>query len=366
MSCIDLTAIKKTRNQLLYLIYGDQVVYRREAKFSILTALSHAGDGELPSIRILTDRPQDYAGWPVETILLTQETLTLWQGGNGYHHRRKACAMAAGLQFAEKTLFVDTDTLFIRNPNLVFRHIQPGHYLMDRLEYHWQDVCKRPEYSKLGECLRDSGILPAAGFKLYNSGLCGVTDSDEPLLNASIQLIDEWTRGSFDVHTIEQIALSFAMRDSPVREARKYVYHYFAEKRFFHEMHAFFFAQHGEQFSEDLVQWCRDVPRIKPYPSAWQRLKIKWKVRHQKGAMKKVGRDLLYGSAAPEDPYYAACRHEWWESASREILRWDRDRQKALLNTHRNGWPQQLPRPEKTEDEQVILAYLKKRILKQG
>ncbi|MHC8366232.1 hypothetical protein ACYZT9_10210 [Pseudomonas sp. ZT5P21] len=368
MSCTEslATPFEKTRHQLLYLVYGNQDVYRREAKFSILTALSHAKNGKLPSIRILTDRPQDYAGWPVETVTLPQETLTLWQGENGYHHRRKACAIAAGLKLAEKTLFVDTDTLFTSDPNQIFKQIKPGHYLMDRFEYHWRDVCERHDYLKLGECLRTHGVTPDHGFKLYNSGLCGVTDGDAPLLEASIRSIDEWTRGSFDIHTIEQIALSFAMRDKPVREARKYVYHYFAEKRFFHEMQALFFSRHGEQFSPDLVEWCRDVPRVKPYPSAWKRLKIKWKLRNQNGALRKVGRDLLYGSAAPDNPYYAACRHEWWECASREILRWDHDRQKALVGAHQNGWPKQLARPEKPGDEQIIMKYLKKRIAAAG
>lgn len=353
--------VKKTRHQLLYLIYGNQDVYRREAKFSILTALSHARNGNLPSIRILTDRPQDYAGWPVETVLLTQDTLTLWQGENGYHHRRKACAIAEGLKFAEKTLFVDTDTLFTSDPNLAFKHILPGHYLMDRFEYDWQTVCERADYVKLGVCLRAHGVTADNGFKLYNSGLCGVTDRDSALLATSIGFIDAWTRDGFDIHTIEQIALSFAMRDRPVKEARKYVYHYFAEKRFFHAMQAYFFSQHGEQFSRDLVDLCRDVPRVKPFPSAWQRLKIKWKLRHQSGVMRKVGRDLLYGSAAPDHPYYTACRHEWWECASREILRWDRSRQKKLLEAQQ-GWPAQLPKPEKPEDERIIMKYLKKRV----
>lgn len=364
MSCTDTlaTPVQKTRHQLLYLVYGNQDVYRREAKFSILTALSQAKDRHLPSIRVLTDRPQDYAGWPVETIILTEQTQTEWQGENGYHHRRKACAIAEGLKFAEKTLFVDTDTLFTRDPNRIFDQIKPGHYVMDRFEYHWSYVCKRQDYLKLGECLRAHGITADKGFKLYNSGLCGVTDSDGPLLETSIGLIDEWTRGSFDIHTIEQIALSFAMRDKPVREARKYVYHYFADKRFFHQMQGFFFSQHGEAFSQDLVEWCRDVPQVKPYPSAWQRLKIKWTLRHQKGTLKKVSRDLLYGSAAPDHPYYAACRHEWWESASREILRWDNARQKALLGADQKGWPKQLPKPQKREDAPIIMAYLKNRI----
>ncbi|MCF4997677.1 hypothetical protein GIW70_08050 [Pseudomonas syringae] len=362
MSCIDslATPVKKARHQLLYLIYGNQDVYRREAKFSILTALSQAKTGERPVIRILTDRPQDYAGWPVETVLLDDATLIRWQGVHGYHHRRKACAIAAGLQLAEKTLFVDTDTLFTSDPDTLFKHISPGQSVMDRFEYQWSDVYQRPEYLKLGRDLSVHGVTPTNGFKLYNSGLCGVTDKDSALFDESIRLIDECTVDGFDIHTIEQIALSFAMRERRVFEARKHVYHFFAEKRFFHAMQAYFFSRHGETFSQRLVDLCHDVPRVKPFPSAWQRLKIKWKLRNQSGVMRKVGRDLLYGSAAPEDPYYSVCRHEWWECASREILRWDESRQKKLLDQSR--WPKQLPRPGKPEDEKIIMNYLKKRV----
>lgn len=363
MSCIDslATPLKKVRHQLLYLIYGNQDVYRREAKFSILTVLSQAQNGQRPAIRILTDRPQDYAGWPVDTVLLDEATLTRWQGKHGYHHRRKACAIAAGMQLAEKTLFVDTDTLFTSHPNRLFDLIEPNRSVMDRFEYEWKDVHERSDYLKLGRDLSVHGVTPDNGFKLYNSGLCGVTENDAALFEESIRLIDEWTMGGFEIHTIEQIALSYAMRHRPVAEARKYVYHYFAEKRFFHAMQTYFFSQHGEVFSQRLVDLCSNVPRVKPFPSAWQRLKIKWKLRNQNGAMRKVGRDLLYGSAAPEGPYYSACRHEWWECASREILRWDESRQKKLLNQSR--WPKQLPRPDKPEDEKIIMNYLKKRVL---
>lgn len=102
---------------------------------SILTALAHGNPSTLPSIRILTDRPEDYLGWPVETLALSPQLLSEWQGNNGYIHRRKACAIASGLKLAEKTLFVDTDTLFFADPDLLFKQIEPGQYLMDRLEY---------------------------------------------------------------------------------------------------------------------------------------------------------------------------------------------------------------------------------------
>ncbi|NWL21739.1 hypothetical protein [Pseudomonas umsongensis] len=357
-----LPPLEKTPHQLLYLIYGNQDVYRREAKFSMLTALSQLKRGESLCIRVMTDRPEDYAGWPVDTIALGEQTMTQWQGENGYHHRRKACAIAQGLKLAHKTLFVDTDTLFLESPHRIFERIAPGRYVMDRFEYDWSYVCERPDYVKLGRCLQAHGISANNSFKLYNSGLCGVTDGDTRLLDESIRLIDEWTRDSFDIHTIEQIALSFAMRNQPVQEAKKFVYHYFAEKRFFHAMQKHFFSRHGEQFRAELPALCTEVPRCKPVPSPWQRLRIKWKLRNKRKSVKKVGRDLLYGSAAPEHPYYEVCRHEWWESASREILRWDEDKQKRFFGTDKGRWPKHLPRPAKSSDEQTIIAYLRERM----
>jgi hypothetical protein len=357
-----LNLLEKKPHQLLYLIYGNQDIYRHEAKFSILTALAQLKQGESLCIRVMTDRPQDYAGWPVDTIPLSDETMAQWQGENGYHHRRKACAIAHGLKLADKTLFVDTDTLFLDSPHRVFEFIKPGCHVMDRFEYDWSYVCERADYVKLGRCLQRYGISSTNSFKLYNSGLCGVTNSDTPLLDESIRLIDEWTQDSFDIHTIEQIALSFAMRDRPVREAKKFIYHYFADKRFFHSMQNHFFGRHGEQFRPELLLLCTEVPRRKPVPAPWQRLRIKWKLRNYTKSMKKVGRDLLYGSAAPEHPYYNVCRHEWWESASREILRWDEAKQKRFFGTEKGHWPKHLPRPAKSTDEETILAYLRKRI----
>jgi len=357
-----LTPLEKTPHQLLYLIYGNQDVYRREAKFSMLTALAQLKRGESLCIRVMTDRPEDYAGWPVDTIALSEQTLAQWQGENGYHHRRKACAIAQGLKLAHKTLFVDTDTLFLESPHRVFEKIGPGRYVMDRFEYDWSYVCERPDYVKLGRCLQAHGISSNNSFKLYNSGLCGVTDGDTPLLEESIRLIDEWTQGSFDIHTIEQIALSFAMRNQPVQQAKKFVYHYFAEKRFFHAMQKHFFSRHGEPFRPELPTLCTEVPRCKPVPSPWQRLRIKWQLRNKHKSVKKVGRDLLYGSAAPDHPYYEVCRHEWWESASREILRWEEDQQKRFFGTEKGRWPKHLPRPTKSSDEQTIIAYLRERM----
>lgn len=94
----------------------------------------------------------------------------------------------------------------------MFELIGPGQYVMDEFEYDWSYVCKRADYLKLGKHLQRHGISSSNSFKLYNSGLCGVRSSDTPLLETSIRLIEEWTTGAFEIHTIEQVAISFAMR----------------------------------------------------------------------------------------------------------------------------------------------------------
>lgn len=365
MTCIAVPAphtLVKTPEQLLYLVYGNNEVYRREVKFSILTALSQLNNGESLCIRIMTDRPQDYSGWPVDTVALSEETLHQWQGQNGYHHRRKACAMASGLKLAEKTLFADTDTLFLKSPHRLLKLISPENYLMDSFEYHWQQVSTRQTYLKLGTCLQLYGIKPDSDFKLYNSGLCGLTDGDTPLLEKSIGFIDEWTQDAFDIHTIEQIALSFAMRDKSVQETKNYVYHYFAKKRYFHAMQAYFFALYGEDYRSELISLSREVPRHVPQPSLWKQLQIKWRLRKLGAELKRIARDLHYGSELSDNPYHSACRHEWWKNAAREIGRWDSQKQQRMLNLDKGSWPKILPKPVRQKDQQAILSFLREQL----
>nr|WP_256583428.1 hypothetical protein [Pseudomonas sp. Irchel 3F3] len=83
------------KQQLIYLLYGERRIYQLEAKLSILTAVARCKPAELPVIRVLTDQPQAFVGWPVEVITLDEQTLQAWTGDGGYTHRRKACAIDA-------------------------------------------------------------------------------------------------------------------------------------------------------------------------------------------------------------------------------------------------------------------------------
>lgn len=354
--------IKKVPAQLLYLVYGGKDVYRREAKFSILTARARCKNPDDLIIRVFTDKPEDFDGWPVEVLPLSEATLTQWQGNNGYYHRRKACAIAAGLELAEKTLFVDTDTLFESDPQRLFERVSPHHYLVDEIEFLWSEVRSRPEFVKLDSYLRSTGQSVPSDQHLFNSGVCGLMAGDGALMKASIALIDEWTAHISDLHTLEQIALSFALRDRKVAETRSSIYHYFSDKDFFHAMQAVFFERHGEFYRPELLTLQREVPRRRPMPSMLQRLRIKLHLSRQDKDLQKVGRDLLYGSGTADTAYVKACRQVWWEQGLRQIQRRGMTAQPDVKALARGKWPASLPKPGNSEVEKSLRSYLQRRL----
>ena len=124
-------------HQLLYLLYGDKEVYRLEARFSILSALRHRKNPADFTITLMTDQPEAFDGWPITVLSLSEETLGIWQGAGGYSHRRKACAIQAGVMLAGKTIFIDTDTVFFKDPALLFKRVTDDQFLMDEFELSW-------------------------------------------------------------------------------------------------------------------------------------------------------------------------------------------------------------------------------------
>ncbi|ANI17174.1 MULTISPECIES: hypothetical protein [Pseudomonas] len=324
--------------QLIYLLYGDRKLYEFEAKFSILTALARRRSDSGPVIRVLTERPAAFDGWPVEVVKLDAATLQAWTGPSGYNHRRKACAIAAAAQWADKTVFIDTDTFFLCDPDALFEKVGPQRYLVDTFEWTWKDALRRPDYAMFTAGIVESGQQPGDAFRFYNSGLCGLSRDDAHLMERVIQRIDDWSRFTSGLHTIEQIALSFELDGRQVSEGRGQIEHYFAHKEYFHAMLGVFFERYGEAFDPALLTLCEEVPRERPMPSPFERLRIKWRLKGVSPALKKAARKLLYGSAMQGDDYVRACKWAWWSAAISDL------REVGLFDLT-GAWPQEVPSP---------------------
>lgn len=306
-------------NHLLYLLYGEKEAYRHEAKFSVLSALRHRKDPESFSITVMTDRPQAFDGWPVTVIALDAETLGSWVGSGGYNHRQKACAIKAGVQLAEKTIFIDTDTVFLKDPAELFHRVSDDQFLMDEFEWTWGEGSKRPEYHAFARELADKNESPAPALKLYNSGICGMTRANSGLMDDAIGLIDEWVHHGRRLFTIEQIAVSFLLDGKKVVEASDCIHHYFSVKPFYHAMNKVFFDKYGEDYRDELPGLSHSVPARLPKNTLADRLRLKWKLKGKAANSRKVAKFYLLGKKGSHCVYLNACRELWWEKAIREI-----------------------------------------------
>lgn len=317
-------------NQLLYLVYGEKHEYLIEAKFSILSALNQRAEPDSFSIAVMTDQPDHFQGWPVDIYPLDAAKLALWMGQGDYVHRRKACAIREGLQYARKSIFVDTDTVFIKDPALLFERVAKGRFLMDQLEFKWAEASRRREYSGLKEQLKSENASPPSDLRLYNSGICGMTSADVGLMDDVISKIDEWAHHHKQLHTMEQIAVSFVLGGNQVSEAKDCVEHYFSKKPYFHAMHQLFFTRHGEAFHDGLPALSAEVPSTLPAVGIVARLKIKWRLMRLNRDLKKAGHYYLLGKQNSRCAYEGMCRRVWLSKAHQNLSERDARRLATL------------------------------------
>ncbi|NIF30357.1 hypothetical protein F3J44_28895 [Pantoea sp. Tr-811] len=338
--------------QLIYLLYGERRIYQLEAKLSILTALARSAPGEVPSIRVLTDVPQAFEGWPVEVVELDAGLLDAWTGNGGYLHRRKACAIAHAAAWAQKTIFIDTDTVFLQAPQKLFHQVDGGQFLVDEIEMSWAEASGSSYYAGFTQGLARAGEAPADDLQLCNSGVLGFALENAAVADRAVQRIDAWAPYTAALHTIEQIAFSFELHGARINQARGLISHYYAMKPFIHAILEIFFTRHGDRFDPSLLPLALQVPVQRPQPSWLDRLSAKWSLTRVPPHLRGIGRKLLYGSFIGNDEYQRACKVIWWRSAIDDMRRlggfdWS------------NGWPQGLPRLRE-RDEQAITALARK------
>ena len=308
-------------HQLLYLLYGNNAVYRQEAKFSILSALRQQRVPASFTITVMTDQPHAFEGWPVTVIALDAETLAHWQGVHGYTHRRKACAIAEGVKLADKTIFVDTDTVFFKDPAQLFSRVTEQQYLMDQFEWTWAEAKHRPDYVAFAHDLTTKGTAPDDCMKLYNSGICGIVRSNGGIMDGVIERIDAWKDHYCKLHTIEQIAVSFAMGQSRVVTAHDCINHYYAKKRYYHAMNRGFFDKHGEQYHPALPRLSARVPVFFPEPSLLAKIKALPRLLRVEKPFKAAAKLIIQGLTLPLAPDLRPhCQRALWHRSIELLL----------------------------------------------
>lgn len=221
-------------NSLIYLSHG-LAELRAEAFYSLLSYYKVA---TIPvQILIYTDAPaafEQVLGARPEIIYpaVTAEQWQEWRGSSNKVLMLKIGVLThAATQYPGHLLFVDTDTIWQRDPTPLFTLISQGHLIMHVLEERMStgNVLSRKVYKHLKGRVFTAGnhqIRLTPETLLYNSGVLGLSSSMASELPAITSLADQFF-AAYNKHIMEQLAFSiYFYLSGPVSEAAPYVLHY--------------------------------------------------------------------------------------------------------------------------------------------
>ncbi|WP_339493214.1 hypothetical protein [Pseudomonas sp. EA_35y_Pfl1_P108] len=326
------TASSTPRPQLVYLVFGAET-YHQEAVFSIASALSHLGGAkDMPlDIQVFSDNPAPYVGLPVQVHALDEATRKQWSEPHGYHFRTKHVLLRHVLETAEQALLIDTDTFFHDSPMALFERVAPGTLLCNAFQAKYGDNRESVLYKAQANYLADKGVADDDMW-LLNSGVMGLTRQDAPLLDHSIELMDELFPMAHGAYTLEEFCLSVAAyRKVNVRQCPDLIHHYWSRKQLFRAKVLAWVAKHGAApTSAVALADTRKVSAHLPRPPRLQRMVYKLIALALPKRKQQFIREILYGCYEHENEFDQACGTVWWDKARQN----QEERQKCPVDAH--------------------------------
>ncbi len=119
------------RKVVLYIVYGEDQTYYDGAIFSFLTLRNWIIDSNQIEAYVLTEMPEKFSGYPINTLLFSDRQKKEWSLNGKYNFRIKNRGLAfvmdeLKLKESDRILFFDTDTYFKKSPLPLFELIQPN------------------------------------------------------------------------------------------------------------------------------------------------------------------------------------------------------------------------------------------------
>lgn len=215
---------------LVYLLYGNAPTYQAELTYSVLSALRQAR-GETPRIVLYCDAVGARPDLPVETVILSEQTLNDWSMQGAYGHKVKLHVVGDALtRFGSKVCFVDTDTEFRKSPTLLFQRIARRESLMNACDgllgemSQWSEMLDLTAATDLAQMVRPDA-------RMLNSGLIGVHVAQLGAIQDAIATAERLYRIK-PVFNVEQFAVGHHLSQAGhVSFAEDVIEHYWGYRR---------------------------------------------------------------------------------------------------------------------------------------
>jgi hypothetical protein len=272
---------KDNQTIIVYLVYGHEKVFR-QAAFSILSLYNQV-DKRLDDLQIVVytdneDLLRKYVdGFCVVIERLSTELLATWKGESNFNHRTKICMLKDCLsKYNSKTLYLDTDTVFLQSPFNIVGEISRETIVMHKNEF---DLYEAGGYEDINWLLmrrllkNNSFDLNGSTFqidfsvRMWNSGVIGISPENCYLLENALSLCDQFYKKE-KVFLAEQFAFSYIFQiNRRLIESDDCIFHYWSQKGLF--------DQHLEVFFKTNGQYSLAVRRgkVQEFMNSWSTLK---------------------------------------------------------------------------------------------
>ncbi len=254
---------------LLFQIYGNNQVYQLELTYSVLSAYEfiRSNNSDIHMV-LICDPPNQRQDLPVENIVISPEQLLNWQLGGRYNHGMQVYAFEHVLKhFNAPVVMVDTDTIFINHPEILFERVSKGRSLLNAKEMPLKNLPEWPEWERIiaksgGEISR---IPISKDTIMYNIGVLGLDPSDISIIN-DVESIMKTILDESSVFTANQLAYSMVLaKQTQVSVCEDVVQHYWSENR------AYYRYQFARMFASVasgsyLESYDMELPRLEKRP----------------------------------------------------------------------------------------------------
>lgn len=281
-------------NQIVYLLYGTDPVYRQELSYSILSVLNRIGhDQRRIRIVVFTDPDNQQPSLPVDYVPISAEDQKRWTFDGRWDHAAKVFCLGQALeQFGGKVILADTDTIFCADPAGLFDSIGPGRALMHENEGPLARSDQQAEWAglltRVGGAV--NGYRMSMQSDLCNSGIVGLDHADRALTNDIVGILQTLIERD-PVFTIEQFSTSTVLNaKTRVGFAGNRVTHYWnGPRRYYRYQMARMFPKDPAALADRMagpLPPLRDVPPTRLSDVVATRIRQMWR-----------GADAAYGHA---------------------------------------------------------------------
>lgn len=198
-----------------YVAFGQDEIFAFGALFSALRLL-HYCPGAI--IKVLTDRPHIFDGYPIETIGLTPERMAEMSFGGRYKFGIKAAGIIELLSRSDRLFFMDTDVYPVGDISKCFDQISASQSIMWRRE----GRPKKTFRSLNGQGIALDGHILTGNETMWSSAVLGIHHDNVSRLVHAYAAVEQ-VIGIVRAHTSEQFCTGIALSS----DGRKIIRHQF-------------------------------------------------------------------------------------------------------------------------------------------